>query len=120
MRDGNLDNHDRYALEVFIRRHGPRWYTELRELWNTGRDSGWQRRIRNSIGPSGLVKPMSKQCECCDSDCLIHPGKECCQRSNLSTLYRVDMEDKTGTKFCPKCWDDAMESGLFSTTKPIR
>jgi len=35
---------------------------------------------------------------------------------NLATtiLYRVDMEDVTGTAFCEACADDAFASGLFT------
>lgn len=63
---------------------------------------------------------MSKQvkCECADAMCPVHRG-ESCQWSggkpSTTILYRVDMEDRTGTLFCEGCADDAMESGLFST-----
>ena len=31
----------------------------------------------------------------------------------MQTLYRVDMEDATGTLFCAACADDAFECGLY-------
>ncbi len=33
----------------------------------------------------------------------------------LRTLYRSDMEDLTGTLMCPRCAEDAFDSGLFYT-----
>ena len=29
------------------------------------------------------------------------------------TVFRVDMDDRTGTAFCWPCAEDAMQSGLF-------
>jgi hypothetical protein len=37
----------------------------------------------------------------------------------LTTLYRVDMDDETGTKFCTECGVDAMESGLFADEETL-
>jgi hypothetical protein len=31
------------------------------------------------------------------------------------TLYRVDMEDETGTPMCESCGGDALDSGVFGT-----
>lgn len=30
-------------------------------------------------------------------------------------LYRVDMDDESGTLFCEHCAEDAMESGVFTS-----
>jgi hypothetical protein len=51
------------------------------------------------------------RCECADAGCVCH-GK--CNAEGRVTLYRVDMEDATGTLFCEQCAADAMESGLFT------
>jgi len=58
---------------------------------------------------------MTGHCECSDTGCKAHPGKHCANHGEVSLLYRVDMEDHTGTAFCEACADDAFESGLFTT-----
>lgn len=52
-------------------------------------------------------------CECSDVGCSVHIGQSCVLR-NEQTLYRIDMDDWTGTRFCEKCASDAMDSGLFT------
>ncbi len=55
-------------------------------------------------------------CECSDKGCPVHTNQpHCAYAYDLRALYRVDMEDRTGTLMCPLCADDAMESGLFTT-----
>lgn len=60
-----------------------------------------------------------QRCECMDADCPVgHGGYMACGNpcknvERTRTLYRVDMEDRTGTAFCAACADDAMASGLF-------
>jgi hypothetical protein len=54
------------------------------------------------------------KCECGDSGCHAHLGKEECRHLATTILYRVDMDDQTGTAFCEACADDAYESGLFT------
>ena len=58
----------------------------------------------------------SDRCECADKGCPCCHGA--CKRSGLFTLYRVDMEDATGTLMCHDCMADAMESGLFTEDEP--
>jgi hypothetical protein len=62
---------------------------------------------------TGPVKP--KQCECADRECPAHRGSSECRGRAQATLFRVDMTDRTGTRFCTDCTFDAWESGLFST-----
>ena len=50
-------------------------------------------------------------CMCVDSGCTCGGN---CQKHAETTLYRIDMEDYTGTDFCEECAADAMESGVFS------
>jgi phage/plasmid primase-like uncharacterized protein len=52
-------------------------------------------------------------CECADTHCPEHPGLACGHRTRTRTLFRVDMHDVRGTRFCAACADDAMQSGLF-------
>lgn len=53
------------------------------------------------------------RCECSDPGCPAgHPG-ESCGRLATTRLWRVDMEDRTGTFMCNQCADDAYGSGLF-------
>ena len=51
-------------------------------------------------------------CEDGDLQCPACHGH--CTRIGTTILYRIDMEDKTGTLFCEECADDASESGLFT------
>ncbi len=57
---------------------------------------------------------MRTLCECADPGCPVHNDTGDCQAMGHITLFRVDMEDITGTVFCEPCSDDAIESGLFS------
>jgi len=53
----------------------------------------------------------TQQCECAD------PGCECggrCTRKAWQRVFRIDMEDYSGTVMCKRCVDDAMKSGVFS------
>ena len=57
-------------------------------------------------------------CDCSDPGCPIHNEDDC---PNLATtvLYRVDMEDTSGTNMCQGCMEDAMDSGVFTTKEPV-
>lgn len=58
-------------------------------------------------------------CECSDPGCP-HMDKYksnvtlCPARADV-TMFRVDMEDLSGTEMCGDCAKDAMETGLFTT-----
>ncbi len=59
------------------------------------------------------------KCECADKGCAVHKGRAECRFGQgdgcpMTRLYRVDMEDRSGTLFCLPCADDAMESGLYT------
>lgn len=54
-------------------------------------------------------------CECSDVGCPVHHGQAVCLSKAKTTVYRVDMEDHTGTRMCEACAGDAMDSGLFTT-----
>jgi len=56
------------------------------------------------------------QCQCRDPGCPVCSGL--CRQPADSALFRVDMEDRTGTPMCAGCADDAMECGLFTTNDP--
>lgn len=51
-------------------------------------------------------------CECTDPGCPECGGD--CDHESTDTLYRIDMEDSTGTRFCDQCSADAMDSGMFA------
>ena len=53
-------------------------------------------------------------CQCSDKYCHVHDGTPSCEQPATTTLYRVDMDDQTGTEFCEDCAADAMHSGLFT------
>jgi hypothetical protein len=50
-------------------------------------------------------------CEDGDAGCVHCAGR--CTRDAVCVLFRVDMEDRTGTAFCETCSEDALASGLF-------
>lgn len=57
-------------------------------------------------------------CICIDTECGSHWGQACGYEDvPITTLYRIDMEDLTGSDMCEECADDAMGSGLFTDTK---
>ena len=61
---------------------------------------------------AGLQK---HRCECSDPGCPKHKGESACLfDGRTQTVYRIDMEDRTGTRMCPDCAADCFESGLFS------
>ena len=52
----NAPTLDQLALEAFAQRHGRNWRARLRDQWTSSQDFGWQRRLRDSVGPEGLDK----------------------------------------------------------------
>jgi hypothetical protein len=61
---------------------------------------------------------MRNNCECADKGCKAHEGMSACHNRAKIVLYRVDMDDMTGTKFCDDCAEDAFDSGLFTEFSP--
>ena len=61
------------------------------------------------------ISPDPRSCQCCDPGCPIHAPLSHCGNKGRRRLYRVDMEDRTGTRMCDECAEDAMKSGLFRT-----
>lgn len=62
-----------------------------------------------------LIKKNYNTCECSDPGCVC--GGRCAGRGTV-ILYRVDMQDETGTLFCENCASDALDSGLFTEEDP--
>jgi hypothetical protein len=64
------------------------------------------------------TKRSAAVCQCADHGCPVHPGMDCARvatrEQHLVTLRRVDMDDRSGTRFCPPCAEDALASGLFT------
>jgi len=60
----------------------------------------------------------AKPCGCIDRSCPAHPNVVCAMPAT-TTIYRVDMDDDDGTHMCDDCAADAIESGLFTTIKPV-
>jgi len=62
--------------------------------------------------------PRQTRCECADRLCPAeHNGQSHCRVLARIVLYRVDMDDRTGTAFCYPCADDSIASGLFTTVE---
>ena len=59
-----------------------------------------------------MTCPDDALCKCADPKCPECGGL--CENDHTTTLYRVDMEDQTGTPMCVPCAEDAYESGVFS------
>ena len=62
-----------------------------------------------TMSRKNLCKCSEGMCPCCFGSCWSVA---------TVTVYRVDMEDATGTPMCEGCADDAMDSGLFTTEPP--
>jgi hypothetical protein len=60
-------------------------------------------------------KTPKRKCECADPGCPVHNGHSACENAARLKVYRIDMEDRTGTWMCDGCAADAMESGVFTT-----
>jgi len=60
----------------------------------------------------GLVL-SDDQCQCFDSVCH-RPEVGQCKDKATQTLWRIDMSDVFGTRFCAECAEDAMQSGLLT------
>ena len=58
-------------------------------------------------------------CHCADRGCPVHRGMDCTRHQTheqrIRRVYRIDMDDRTGTPMCPQCAEDALGSGLFTT-----
>ncbi len=52
-------------------------------------------------------------CECHDRGCPTHPG-HFCEAGGSVRVYRIDVEDETGTYMCDECATDAIDSGVFA------
>lgn len=52
-------------------------------------------------------------CECTDKGC---PCDGDCRELATETIFRIDMEDDTGTRMCGTCADGAHLTGLFRST----
>lgn len=47
-----------------------------------------------------LARRNKATCECADPGCPVHRDRSSCTRKAHSTVYRVDMVDRTGTRMC--------------------
>lgn len=54
------------------------------------------------------------KCECTDMGCPVHLNTRDCRNVAGTILYRIDMEDITGTAMCEGCAEDAQLTGLFT------
>lgn len=54
------------------------------------------------------------QCECSDPRCPFHEGEPSCNRPATRVLVRIDLQDRSGIRFCKACAEDAESSGLFT------
>lgn len=63
MPTNKLTNEQRQALQDFADKNGTQWKSKLIHLWNTGRDVGLLRQIRNQLGPQWLLTRCSIRAE---------------------------------------------------------
>lgn len=61
--------------------------------------------------------PPPHYCECGDPGCPVCHGH--CRQRAVTTVYRSDMEDETGTDVCEGCAEDCLDSGVFYTKESI-
>ncbi len=60
------------------------------------------------------------QCECEDGACDAEhhsTARGRCEQPATVTLYRIDMHDDDGTRFCDECADDAHAAGVFASER---
>lgn len=69
------------------------------------------KQTRNNLGH--LSDKELDTCECSDPQCPACFGQ--CTNPATVTLYRIDMQDETGTRFCEDCASDAMDADVFRT-----
>jgi len=55
-----------------------------------------------------------RACECTDPGCPVHEGVSSCEGKGRVRLYRIDMDDRSGSLFCRECANDAFDSGVFT------
>jgi len=67
-----------------------------------------------AINKTYSAVPGDSRCECADSGCRAHKDHSRCHELATTILYRVDMDDTTGTAMCDACTEDAFDSGLFT------
>ena len=53
-------------------------------------------------------------CECADPGCPAHKGVSDCAAKTACVLFRVDMDDETGTAMCEACAEDALKYDVFT------
>ena len=58
-------------------------------------------------------------CECIDANCPAHEGIHHCDVNGTTVLYRIDMEDRTGTLFCEACTEDALGAQVYRLEEDI-
>ncbi len=69
------------------------------------------------FGESVLHEVRNVPCECGDPGCPVHPGKSRCpSKTSNHKVWRTDMEIEDPTYMCHGCFEDAMDSGVFTTT----
>ncbi len=63
--------------------------------------------------PASAAKRHAQRCRCSDQGCPVHKGIPGCSNKAVRKVYRIDMEDRTGTPMCRGCANDALDSGVF-------
>jgi hypothetical protein len=63
-------------------------------------------------------KTSAKQCECHDPGCDHTEQGHHKDTRQYRILYRIDMDDRSGTMMCHTCREDAMLCGLFTEDGP--
>ena len=85
------------------------------KLYGYGTDVGLKLAIARTL--MSTTTSAKRRCECSDPGCPKHAGIETCTRPKVTTLYRIDMDDESGTWFCEGCAEDASDSGLFRSAR---
>lgn len=69
----------------------------------------------DAVYADGCTINARRVCDCADPGCPSCYGW--CQREPVLTVYRVDMDDCTGTVMCCDCARDALDSGVYGTVE---
>jgi len=66
-----------------------------------------------------MTGPRPIYCKCADPGCgQCCGGRKPHSPGRPTRVYRVDMDDTTGSLFCSGCAQDALDCGMFSSQPP--
>ena len=101
---------DAFIHEVAARQNASSRRVVYLQCENMGQEAWeWMHRAADRIREIESAVP----CGCADRGCPAHVGIADCKVPSVVSLFRSDMSDTSGTRFCQACADDALACGVF-------